>query len=330
MPVLEHSEISLAPGSAPPAHFPARAGISHGAAGVLIAAVAAIWGVGFIAMRIALNGGMSVGSLISVRFVLAGLAMFAIVRAKSIPITRRGVIDGIWLGVVMSFIFWLQTDGMRFTSTAKSGFITGLYVLFTPLVALAAGRRVRLTSLLSAVLATCGLYLLVHLPGGVLNGWNRGDVETLGCAVLSGIHIVMMDRLTERSESWLLAGTQVLTVGVISSAITAFLPGTSGFRPLATLLIHWPVVAAMLYMALFSTVFAFWGQAVAQTQLGPTESAVLFCLEPVLAAVLSVVWLKEAMSSSQIAGGALMVLAMIMAELLPYMLRHITVPDTRP
>ena len=73
----------------------------------------------------------------------------------------------------------------------------------------------------------------------------------------------------------------------------------------------------MLYMALLSTVFAFWGQAVAQTKLGPTEAAVLFCIEPVLAATLSVLWLKESMTSIQILGGALIVLAMIVAEALP-------------
>ena len=50
---------------------------------------------------------------------------------------RRGVLDGMWLGLLLAVLFWSQTDGMRFTTTAKSGFITGLYVLFTPLIAAA-------------------------------------------------------------------------------------------------------------------------------------------------------------------------------------------------
>ena len=65
-------------------------------------------------------------------------------------------------------------------------------------------------------------------------------------------------------------------------------------------------------------------------RLRPTESAVLFSLEPVLAAVLSVVWLKESMTPQQVFGGVLIVVAMIVSEALPYMFRAITVPDTRP
>ena len=94
--------------------------ISHGAAVLIIATAAIVWGGGFPATRIALSGGMSVGVLMAMRFIVAGVLMAAIVRAKRIPLQRRGVIDGIWLGVVLATLFWLQTDGMRFTTTSKS------------------------------------------------------------------------------------------------------------------------------------------------------------------------------------------------------------------
>lgn len=304
--------------------------ISHATAVLIIASVATVWGFGFPMTRIVLEGGLSVGALMSIRFPLAGLLMFAVVRAKGIPITQRGVRDGIWLGLVMVVVFWLQTDGMRFTTTAKSGFITGLYVLFTPLLAVAIGQRVKLASALAAVIATCGLYLLVHLPGGWWIGWNRGDVETLLCAVLCGVHIVMMGAFARRSEAWLLAGSQVVICGVVSLLVTAFLPSPHGFQTALAALSLWPVGGATLYLALFSTVFAFWGQATAQTRLGPTESAVLFSLEPVVAALLAVFWLKETMTPQQVLGGALIVAAMIVSEALPRMFRAITVPDTRP
>jgi drug/metabolite transporter (DMT)-like permease len=93
---------------------------------------------------------------------------------------------------------------------------------------------------------------------------------------------------------------------------------------------HGPAVLATLYLALFSTVFAFWAQATAQTRLGPTEAAILFSLEPVVAALLSVFWLKEPLSAKQALGGGLIVFGMIVAEALPHMFRAITVPDTRP
>ena len=116
--------------------------------------------------------------------------------------------------------------------------------------------------------------------------------------------MVMMGAFARRSEAWLLAGSQVVTCGVVSVIVTAFLPSPYGFQTAFAALSHWPVAGATLYLALGSTVFAFWGQATAQTKLGPTESAVLFSLEPVLAAVLSVVWLKESMTPQQVFGGA--------------------------
>jgi drug/metabolite transporter (DMT)-like permease len=316
-----------------------RPTISHRTAVLIIALVATVWGFGFPATRIVLDGGLSVGALMGLRFPLAGLVMFVILRAKKIPITRRGMLDGTWLGLVLVVVFWLQSDGMRFTTTAKAGFITGLYVLFTPLVAFVIGQRVKLASALGALIAVYGMYLLVHLhgggragnaPWGVFREMNRGDVEILLCAVLCGVHIVMMGAFARRSEAWLLAGSQVVTCGVVSVIVTVFLPSPYGFQTAVAALSHWPVAGATLYLALGSTVFAFWGQATAQTKLGPTESAVLFSLEPVVAAILSVVWLKELMTPRQVLGGALIVVAMIVAEALPYMFRAITVPDTRP
>jgi len=304
--------------------------ISHRRAVLIIAMAATIWGLGFPMTRIALSGGLSVGALMSLRFLIAGALMAIIVRAKGIPIRRRGVVDGIWLGIVLAVLFWFQTDGMRFTTTAKAGFITGLYVLFTPLIAVAIGQRVKLTSLLGAVIATYGLYLLVHLPGGWWSGWNRGDIEILACAFLCGVHMVMMGAFTRKSDSWLLAGSQVITCGIVSLILTPLIPLGGESYNVVEALSNWPALVATFYLAVFSTVIAFWAQAAAQTRLGPTESAILFSLEPVTAAILSVFWLKEPMSATQAFGGGLIVLAMIVAEALPYMFRAITVPDTRP
>jgi drug/metabolite transporter (DMT)-like permease len=304
--------------------------ISHGTAVLIVAIVASIWGLGFPMTRFALAGGVSAGALMTARFLIAGVLMAIILRAKRIAIVRSGVIDGIWLGVILAVLFWSQTDGMRFTTTAKSGFITGLYVLFTPLIAAAAGQRIKLTSALGALVATVGLYLLVHLPGAWWAGWNRGDLETLVCAILCAVHIVLMGVFARRTDAWLLAGTQVVVAGLISGVITIFLPAPYGYQNALTALTQPSVLGPTIYLAVLSTVFAFWGQAIAQTQLGPAEAAVLFCIEPVSAALLSVFWLKERMTAQQVLGGALIVLAMIVSEALPYMFRAITVPDTRP
>jgi drug/metabolite transporter (DMT)-like permease len=304
--------------------------VSHLTAVLLIASTAVVWGFGFPMTRFALNGGISVGALMSLRFLLAGIVFFIILRVKHTRILRRGVLDGVWLGVILAVIFWSQTDGMRFTTTAKSGFITGLYVLFTPLIAVAVGQRIKLTTAIGTVIATFGLYLLVHLPGGWWAGWNRGDLETLLCAFLCAIHLLLMGKFARRTDAWLLASSQVIVAGIISVVVTAFLPAPFGDQNVPQMLTKVTVVVPIIYLAVGSTVFAFWGQSRAQTQLGPAEAAVLFCIEPVTAALLSVFWLKEPMSTQQAFGGMLIVVAMIVSEALPYMFRAITVPDTRP
>ena len=304
--------------------------VSHTTAVLLVASTAVVWGGGFPMTRFALQTGISVGALMSLRFLVAGLVFAIILRAKSICIVRRGMLDGLWLGIILAVIFWSQTDGMRFTTTAKSGFITGLYVLFTPLIAVVAGQRIKLTTAIGTVIATFGLYLLVHLPGGWLSGWNRGDVETLLCAFLCAIHLILMGKFARRTDAWLLASSQVIVAGIISVLVTAFLRAPFGYQNVPQLLGNINVVVPTIYLALGSTVFAFWGQSRAQTQLGPAEAAVLFCIEPVTAALLSVFWLKEPMSTQQAFGGMLIVVAMVVSEALPYMFRAITVPDTRP
>ena len=155
------------------------------------------------------------------------------------------------------------------------------------LEAAAAGQRIKLTSALGALVATVGLYLLVHLPGAWWSGWNRGDLETLVCAILCAVHIVLMGVFARRTDAWLLAGTQVVVAGLISGVITIFLPTPYGYQNALTALSQPGVLGPTIYLAVLSTVFAFWGQAIAQTQLGPAEAAVLFCIEPVSAALLS-------------------------------------------
>ena len=204
--------------------------VSHTTAVLLIASTAVIWGFGFPMTRFALDGGISVGALMSLRFLLAGIVFAIILRGKRISIVRQGVLDGVWLGLILAVIFWSQTDGMRFTTTAKSGFITGLYVLFTPLIAVAVGQGIKLTTAIGTVIATFGLYLLVHLPGGWWTGWNRGDLETLLCAFLCAIHLILMGKFARRTDAWLLASSQVIVAGIISVVVTAFLPAPSAIR----------------------------------------------------------------------------------------------------
>jgi drug/metabolite transporter (DMT)-like permease len=146
---------------------------SHLSAVFALAAIAFIWAGGFPATKYCINAGLSVGALLSIRFAIgtAGLGLMLVL--LGVKIRRRDALDGLWLGLVLATLFWLQTDGLRFTTTSKSGFITGLYVIFTPMVALLVRDRLRPSHALGAMVALLGLTLLVREPGSAWGGWNR-------------------------------------------------------------------------------------------------------------------------------------------------------------
>ena len=233
----------------------------HWVAVATIASVAIFFGGGFAAMQIALRAGLSVGAAVSFRFVLAAIGMGVLLLVRREPLRRRAVLDGIFLGLLVVTMFWLQTDGLRFTTTSKSGFITSLYVPFTPLLAIVLGDRIRLGHAIAALLATLGLFMLVHVPGGLLSGWNRGDFETLLCAVLCAGHLTATAHLSRRSSGWVLAWMQIMVTAVVSAVITVFLPAPNGFQGVTTALHNRVVVAALAYMVAFNTMYAFWGRA---------------------------------------------------------------------
>jgi drug/metabolite transporter (DMT)-like permease len=293
----------------------------HAIAVVVIAVVAIVFGCGFAAMQTALRGGLSVGAVLTLRFLLGGAGMLLLLRMNHAEFDRRSVRDGLILGLILVSIFWLQTDGLRFTSTAKSGLITSLYVPFTPLLAFFLRDRVKLSHALAALIATAGLYLLVHVPGGSFwTGWNRGDFETFICALICTLHVTYTAKFSRRSNAWVLAFMQVAFVGVVSLPITLVLPGPSGFQNTMAALRIPDVIVALVFMVCCTTVFCFWGMCRMQRYLTATEAAVIFSLEPLTATVVGLVWVGERFRQTQLLGAALIFLAMMAAEVMPRVL----------
>lgn len=296
----------------------------HRLAVLAFAAVALIWGSGFPATKFVLQAGLSPGALLTIRFCLGTLGLGALMLAQGIRPKWPDVKDGLVLGALVTVIFWTQTDGLRFTTASKSGFITGLYVVFTPLASLALGDRLRRAHALAATVAVAGLFLLVRDPAAPFGGWNRGDSETLVCAVLCGVHIALTGHYSRRADGWVLAFVQVATVALCSALLTPFLPGELGFRGAGAALGRTDVWLCLGYMALLATTLAFWVQSALQKHLGATESAILFSLEPLFSAVLATSGLipgvREHLGSIQVLGGFLILGATLLAELGPRLL----------
>lgn len=297
----------------------------HAWAVVGIALISLVWGSSFAAMKVTLQVGLSVGALLTLRFGLGGLCLVACLLALKVRPGRRELVDGLWLGLILTGIFWLQADGLRFTTTAKSGFITGLYVMFTPLVSLLLGMRLRPAHAAGAAVAMLGLFLLVRDPAAPMGGWNRGDFETLVCAAACGGHIVMTSIFSRRGNRWVLATTQVWVVALISLVITLAMPAPYGFQGLTRILAQPVVWISILYQGVLATALAFYLMVTLQAHLGATEAAVIYSLEPVFTAMLAMSgWIpgvKEHLGPTQLLGGGVLLAAMLLAELGPRLFR---------
>ncbi|HJW09950.1 MAG TPA: DMT family transporter [Holophagaceae bacterium] len=298
--------------------------LTHSTAVLGLLGTAFIWGGTFAAVAFSLRHGLSVGALLSLRFGIGSLALAALMLILRVRPRLPELKDGLWLGVVLSAIFWLQTDGLRFTTTSKSGFITGLYVIFTPMAAMIVGDRLRPSHAVGALMALAGLLMLVYEPGLGLTAWNRGDTETLGNALLVGVHIVMTGRFSRRSNGWVLAWTQVTVVAVLALLGALLAPAPYGFQGAGALLRHPGVWIALGYLGLLGTTLALWLQSTLQSRVSATETAILFSLEPVFAALLAVSGfvpgIRESLGGLQILGAALIFGATLVAELGPRLL----------
>lgn len=301
----------------------------HRWAVISLLAMCLIWGGSFAAMKFALQSGLSVGAMLSLRFTMGALLLGGVLLLLGRRLSREALLDSLKLGLVLSTVFWLQADGLRYTTTAKSGFITGLYVIFTPLVSLLFGQRPRAAHAFGAMAACMGLFLLVHDPSRPFGGWNFGDTETLFCALACGFHIVMTHRYGQRHGGWELAFGQVATVALVSWILTFLIPSQplpdgsrlGGLEGLGAALSMQGVWISLAYQGVLATTLAFWLMSAFQKYLGATEAAVLYTLEPVFTAFIAmagiVPGIREHLGPWQIAGGAVILGANLLAELGP-------------
>jgi hypothetical protein len=265
--------------------------------------VSASWGLAFVVMKDAIER-QSVNSFLFSRFLLAVTVMLmikpSVVKAINKEILRKGFIAGLFLG--SGYI--LQTLGLALTGAAITGFITGLYVVATPLIA-ALVLKVRVTSFtwLCVAIATVGLALLS------LKGWNLGFGEflVLLCAVAFAAHIIALSRWSNGLDVYAMTIVQLATctlmTGVISFAQGYEAPADSA---------GWLVV---IYTAVICTAVAFVVQTWSQAHISATKVAVILTMEVVFAALFAMVFGGETLTVRALAGGVLMMLAMFMIVL---------------
>ncbi len=267
--------------------------------------VTAIWGSTFVVVKDAVEK-MPVGDFLSWRFALAALAML-VLRPRSVahlgPAGRRA---GAVVGLALGAGYLLQTWGLQHTSAAVSGFITGMFVVLTPLGAALLLRQRPTNAAWAAVgVATVGLALLsLH---GLSIGY--GELLTLGCAAAFALHIVGLGRWASSYDAFGLAVVQLVVTAAL--CLLAAVPGGVEAPPDRS------VWVALAVTALGATALAFVVQTWAQAHLPPTRAAVVMTMEPVFAGLFAVVLAGESLGPRTLVGAALVLVAMVLTEVGP-------------
>ena len=264
--------------------------------------VTAIWGSTFVVVKDAVEA-MPVTDFLTWRFGLAGLVML-LLRPRSLHrLGRQGRRAGVLVGLALGSGYLLQTLGLQHTSAAVSGFITGMFVVLTPIGAAVLLRRPPgRTAWLAVLLATVGLGLLsLH---GLRVG--SGELLTLGCAAAFALHIVGLGEWAQRHDAYGLAVVQLLTTAAMCGVVAV--PGGVVVPPDAS------VWGALALTALAATALAFVVQTWAQAHLAPTRAAVIMTMEPVFSGVFAVLLAGEVLGLRTLAGAALVLGAMLLTE----------------
>jgi drug/metabolite transporter (DMT)-like permease len=269
---------------------------------VALIAVTAAWGSSFVVLKSALAE-IPVADFLALRFVLAAAVTWAIFPSApgrlSGPQLRRGLVLGVIFGVAQL----LQGAGLAHTSVAVSGFLTGTYVVLTPVLGavvlgLTVGRRVWIATAVAAV----GL-AVISLHGFALGG---GEILTLLAALAFAAHILAMGRWVGGADPiglavvQLIAVAAVCTIGAVPGGIAV--PSSPG------------VWIALVYMALVTGALALVVQTWAQARIDATRAAIVMSTEPVWAAVLAVVFMGEHLGPRILFGGGLVLVATYLAE----------------
>jgi drug/metabolite transporter (DMT)-like permease len=268
-------------------------------------AMTACWGSTFFLIHDLLDRVPAVDFL-AVRFAIASAAMLALAPRALARLTpelrRRALVLGLLYGVAQI----LQTVGLAHTAASVSGFITGLYVVCTPLLA-AVVLRTRISGLTwgAVALAVCGLAVLT------LQGFSvgYGEALTLVAAVIYALHIVGLGAWSTPSDA---IGMSILQCLVIAGI--CFVAAVPDGITLPDRTSDW---LAVVYMALFAGAAALLGQTWAQAHLPPTRSAIIMSMEPVFAAFFAVLLGGESVTLRMLLGGAMVLAAMLVVELVP-------------
>ena len=265
--------------------------------------VTAVWGITFVQVKDAVEL-YPLLAFLGVRYLIATAALAPVAARRLRGLGRDGLVAGAVLGVLIALGIGLQTAGLERTTVTNTGFITGLYVLFTPLLGLALFRtRIPRVLWLAVGLAIAGLALLSGVPESSADG----DLLVLASTVAQALQIVMVERYANRFDAFALVWVEVATACIVFLAIAIALGDLSVPHGVT-------VWAALLVTGLFAVAFAYLVQVWAQRSVSATRIAIIFSLETVFAGLAGYLFAGDRLGALGLAGCAVIFTGIVIAE----------------
>ncbi len=278
---------------------PTRAGVL---AVIALLLVGLSWGGSFVWMKDAIVK-QPPADFLATRFSLAALLMIAVRPSVLKALTRQNLLRGTILGSILGVGYITQTIGLSLTTAAITGFITGLYVVVTPILAwLLFRERVTKKVFIGVALALVGLGFIS------INGLSvePNHLWVVVSAIMFAAHIVGLGRWSPGSDVYALTVVQLATAAVLAWVLAL----GDGYQAPPSI----DVWGAIWFTVIFATAFAFLVQTWAQSVMNASRVAIILTSEVVFAALISVAVGQETLLPRVVIGGALMVVAMLVVE----------------
>lgn len=282
---------------------------------IILFITAIIWGISFVSQSVGMDY-IGPNTFMGIRTLMGGIILLPVIavidknkkkqgtyqKTDMKKLIKYGSVCGVFLCVAQT----LQTYGLQTTTTAKSGFLTALYIIFVAIIGLFVGKKLNIKMVAGILTAVIGMYFLCLY--GEKADFNMGDVLTIICAIFFAGQILCIDKFVSGIDGLKLSCTQFLVAGTINTLLMFILetPDISAIMSCAT---------ALLYSGIMSCGVAYTLQVVGQRYAEPTTASIIMSLESVFAAIAGWILLNEAMSVTQIFGCLLMFLSIVLVQL---------------
>jgi drug/metabolite transporter (DMT)-like permease len=265
-------------------------------------AVTAVWGVTFVQVKDAVEI-YPLFAFLAVRFAIASATLAVPAAARLRALGRSGLGAGALLGLLLGAGYALQTAGLERTSVSGTGFITGMYVVLTPLIALMLFRsRIGAAAWAGVALSTTGLVMLAGIHGSA-----GGDLLVLAGAGVYSLQIVLMERYAPRYDALAFTLVEMAAAGA-GLVVVALALGELGVPR------GWTVWGALLVTGIFASALAFLVQTWAQRRTSATRTALAFAMEPVFAALFGYTLAGDRLGAAGWSGCAAIMGGIVLAE----------------